>query len=543
MNPRWILGIDMGNGGAKVAAIAPDGEILGTAIRGVGLTVRPDGTATQDAEEWFEAFVTAVRDLLARTDVAPSGLHAIGITGAWGSTVPVGRDGRPVGPIMLWADTRARRHAATLMGGPLNVDGYALHKVLPWIRMTGGAPSPQGSDPTGHSLLLQNELQDIGRRTAVLLEPVDYLAFRLTGRVAASPASMILSWITDNRIGAEPRYVPDLVRRARRDPRLLPPLIPTGSIQGPLRPDSADLLGLPAGVPVAAGISDLHAATIGSGAVGPFDTHLAVSTTAWLSAPVTFKKTDVLHQIATVPGMSNTHHLVINNIDTAGSALTWLREQIIAPQDGLLGGGSGIGAGGAADERLEPGYDDLTALAATAPPGCEGLFFAPWLAGERSPKEDKNIRGTWLNLTLRTDRAMLIRSVLEGVAYNVRWLFDHYSRFLGRPIPVIRLLGGAAESDLWSEILAGVVDVPMQRVSRPRHAQLRGVALWTRVCLGEITTAEAGRLVRVDRTFHPSETARDEYQRRYEQYGRIYPTVRGFYRRINGGAAGVGGSG
>ena len=150
---------------------------------------------------------------------------------------------------------------------------------------------------------------------------------------------------------------------------------------------------------------------------------MAMSTTAWFSAPVPFKRTDILHSIATFPGLTPDMNIVGNNIETGGAALSWLREQIFAPSDGLLGG-SGIGADGAAPVYEQPTYDALTALAATAPAGSEGLIFTPWLAGERSPVEDKHLRAAFLNLSLRTDRAMMVRAVMEGVALNARWLFD-----------------------------------------------------------------------------------------------------------------------
>ena len=117
----------------------------------------------------------------------------------------------------------------------------------------------------------------------------------------------------------------------------------------------------------------------------------------------------------------------------------------------------------------------------------------PWLNGERSPVEDKVVRAGWLNLSLRTDRAMLVRSVLEGVAYNSRWLFDAYEKFLKRPVPKVRILGGGAQSDLWCQIYADVLGRPVEQVADPRHAQLRGVALWARVCLGELTLDDDAR--------------------------------------------------
>ncbi len=527
----WILAIDLGNGGPKVAAVRPDGTVLATALRPVSVDIRLDGTATQDATEWEVALRAAIADVAEHVD--PAEVEAIGITGQWGSTVPVGHDGRPAGPVLLWSDTRARTEAQRLVGGRLNVGGYAPHKILPWLRITGGAPSPSGADPTGHSLLLNGPLRDVGQRCAVLLEPVDYLGFLFTGVARATPASMTASWLTDNHIGAPARYVDELVQRSGRRRELLPELVPTGSMQGVLQEGPARELGLPAGVPVACGISDLHAAIIGSGTVGPYETHLAVSTTAWLSARVPFKRTDILHSIATLPGLDPQMNVVGDNIETGGAALAWLREQIIAPADGLAGGGSGIGADGAAPLFEQPTYEALTELAATAPPGCEGLIFTPWLAGERSPVEDKHLRAAFLNMSLRTNRAMMVRAVLEGVALNITWLFGYYQKFLRRPVTSIRILGGGARSDLWCAILAATLDRELQRVADPLNAQLRGVALWTRVCRGELSLDEAAALVPVERSFRPDAHNRAVYARHAALYPGLYGTLRGFYRKIN----------
>jgi xylulokinase len=529
---RWVLAIDFGNGGAKVAGVAPSGEILATAFEPVSVHIGADGAATQDADEWEVALRSAVARVAALVD--PDDLHAVGITGQWGSTVPVGHDGRPCGPVLLWSDTRAKPHVKKIVAGGPTVAGYAPAKILPWIHLTGGGPSATGSDPTGHSQLLQHELRDIGRRCRVLLEPLDYLAFRLTGRIVATPASMTLSWLTDNRIGAPLGYHPDLVRRARRDPTLLPELVPTGSVQGPLLPEAARALGLKPGVPVACGLPDAHAAVVGSGSVEPYETHVAVSTTAWLSARVPFKRTDVLHQIGTMPGLDGSTNLVANNIVTGGAALAWLREQIIAPDDGLAGGGSGIGAYGAAPAAGQPTYEALTELAARAPAGCEGLIFTPWLAGERSPVEDSTLRAAFLNLSLRTDRAMLVRAVMEGVALNVMWLMGYYEKFLRRSVPSVRMLGGGAQSDMWCSIMASTLDRPVEQVADPLNAQLRGVALWALVCIGELTLAQAAARVPVGRRFDPDPADRRVYATHFQEFRTLRGRLKGVYRRLNG---------
>jgi xylulokinase len=374
--------------------------------------------------------------------------------------------------------------------------------------MTGGAPTPSGADPTGHCLLLQREFAEVYSRSRWLLEPVDYLGLRLTGRAAATPASMILSWLTDNRIGAAPRYVDSLVRRAKRDPERLPPLTPTGSVLGPLLPAVAESLGLPAGVPVVCGIPDLHAAVLGSGAIEPFATHVTVSTTAWIASRVPFKKTDILHSMASVPGFDPQLPMVANNQEIGGGALRWLREQVI-------------------DED----YDALTALAASAPAGCEGALFAPWLNGERSPVEDKDLRGAFVGLSLRTDKAMMIRAVMEGVALNARWLFDVYEKFCARRIDSVRILGGGAQSELWCSIYAGVLDRRVEQVRHPRDAQLVGAALWARVSLGDLSLAAAAAQVQVAQSFEPADCRVDIYQEAYGQYRGLYKRLKGLHPR------------
>lgn len=511
MTEKWILAVDLGNGGPKVARVSPGGQILATAFRPVDVHIGLDGAATQDADQWWQRTVEAVREVVAD----PSALAAVAITGQWGSTVPVGADRRPVGPALLWADTRARDLVRPLIGGPVSIGGYAPGKALPFIRHAAGAPNTDGADPTGHALLLKERFADIYARTVTLLEPVDYLGLCFTGRVAATPASMTLSWLTGHRPGARQQYLDTLIARTRRDRARLPELLPTGSVLGPLLPDVAESLGAPAGVPVICGIPDLHAAVLGSGAVAPYASHIAISTTAWIGARVPFKRTDLFHSIATVPGLDLTHPLVANNHETGGAALQWLRDRILA------------------DEVSEPGFDEMVAWAQTAPAGSEGLIFTPWLNGERSPVDDKRLRGGWLNLSLRTDRAALTRSVMEGVAYNMRWLADPYEKFLKRPLGTVRLLGGGANSDLWCQMHADILGRPMEQVADPQQAQLRGTALWARICLGEIGIEDVAELVPVSRRFEPLPENRAVYAAGYAEFRRLAGTLKGFYHRMN----------
>jgi xylulokinase len=513
MTEPWILAVDLGTGGPKTGAVSLDGNLLAVAHRTVETVYSDDGGAVQDANAWWQGIREGVAEVLG-AGVAPDGVIGVGITGQWGSTVPVGADGAPVGPCLLWADTRGGPLSARRMGGPVSIVGYSPGNLVSWLRLTGGAPSPHGADPLGHALHLREREPEVYGRTETLLEPLDYLGMRFTGRRAATPASMILSWLTDNRRKGRPGYRPALLRRSGREAGKLPELLPTGSVLGAITPAVAGELGLPSGIPVVAGIPDLHTGYLGSGAVAPYAGHMTISTTSWIGCEVPFKRTDVFHQIASVPGVRPGGYLVANNHETAGLCLQWLRDAV---------------GGGDADAD----YSQLTALATTAPPGSGGVLFTPWLNGERSPVEDRNLRAAFLNISMTTERAHLVRSVLEGVAFNARWLLDAVERFTKRPMPVLRILGGGAVSDLWCQIHADILNRRIEQVADPMYAHLRGAAFFAAISLGRMDFSDIGARVRVTGTFDPDPSARAVYEPIYSEYRRLYHRLHSMYAKLN----------
>ena len=509
MPEPWVLAIDLGTGGPKVGAVTLRGELLGHGASTVQTTYLPGGGAVQDPAGWWDGIRSGIGATLESGAAAARDLLGVGITGQWGSTVPVDSSGRAVGDCRLWADTRGGRFAAKAVGGPLALFGYSPGNMVRWIQLTGGAPSPHGADPLGHELYMRNCEPDLYAKTATLLEPLDYIGLLLTGRAVATPASMILSWLTDNRPGAQAAYVPELVRRSGRDAGRLPPLIPTGSVVGPVLPEVATELGIPS-VPVVAGVPDLHTAFLGSGAVLPYEAHLTISTTAWIACEVPFKRTDVLNQMASVPGVRPNTYLVANNHETAGLCLKWLR-----------------------DSMMPGGFDELCAMAESVPPGSDGVIFTPWLNGERTPVEDRTLRAAFLNVSLDTGRAHFVRAVLEGVAFNARWLLDAVEKFVRRQLPSLRILGGGAQSDLWCQIHADVLGRRIERVADPMFASLRGAGLFAAISLGKLSLDEVRGLVRVTDTFEPEEQVRKVYDPMYSEFKRFYGALHGSYARLN----------
>ncbi len=328
------------------------------------------------------------------------------------------------------------------------------------------------------------------------------------------------AWLTDNRDLDRMEYDADLVRRAGLDLRRLPPLRPTGSTVGTVRPEIAALLGLPEGVRVVTGTPDLHSGAVGAGTVQDYEAHLAISTSSWIGCAVPFKKTDIFRQIATVPGLTPDRYLVANNHETGGACLQWLRDQVIAPSDTLAGG-------------APPSYAALSAVAATVDPGAGGVIFTPWLSGERSPVDDRNARGGFHNLSLGTTRAHMVRAVLEGVAYNSKWLHDAVERFVKRRLDHVRFIGGGAQSDLWCQIHADVLDRTVERVAEPMDANLRGAALFAGLALGAVRAEEVRELVRVDAVFRPDHRNRAVYDRLYPEFPKLYKAQKPIFQRLN----------
>jgi xylulokinase len=511
-----VLAVDLGTTALKVGVVDLTGQVLHTESADLELTLLPGGGAVQDAARWWDL----VLDLGARAVATvaaegtdPGRVVAVAVTGQWSSTVPVDADGVPVGPCILWLDSRGGRHAVRRVGGP--IAGYDPRQLLAWVRRTGGAPSLDGADPLGHRWFLAAEQPQVHAAARWLLEPVDYLGLRLTGRAVASQASMVGAWLTDNRRLDPGGYDAGLVRRAGVDPAKLPPLVPTGSVVGPLRPDVAGRLGLSARVRVVAGLGDAHTTALGSGATDLFAPHLSLGTTSWVSCHVPAKKTDVVRQVAAVPSALPDRYLVLDNHETSGRCLHWLRDLVTCPERPLS-------------------YADLDALAAGAQPGSGGILFTPWLAGERTPIADRAARGGFHNLSLATTRADLVRAVLEGVAYNDRWTFDALESFTGRRLDGVRLVGGGARSDLWCQIHADVLDRTVEQVEAPEHTGLRGAAFAAGLALGALRPGELAGLVPVRATYAPAPARVAVHARLFKEFPGLYSRQKRMFARLNG---------
>ena len=422
---QYVLAVDLGTGGPKVGFVSLAGRVAHQEHHVLDPIFLADGGVTVDAEEWWATILGAAKRALADGAVDPAKVVAVSTTGQWASTIPVDRSGVPVAHGLSWMDGRGGELVRDRIGG--SVGGYKPRVLAEFVRRSGGVPSLDGADPVGHRLYWKHARPDVWNAARWLLEPVDYLSMRFTGVAAASPVSMTGSWLIDTRDPAKLAYDSRLVQLAGGGADKLPPLQPFGSVMGMVQPSVATELGVGDSVAVVTGSPDLHTAAIGSGSMRVGEAHLAVSTTGWIGVPTERKKTDVIRQVATVPGLDERSYLVANNHETAGMCLQWFRM--------ILG------------ER-EFDYAALTNLAADSAAGAGGVIFTPWLKGERSPVADRSARAGFHGMGLATTRADLVRAVMEGVAYNNVWLLAAVEKFVGGRLDHIRMIGGGAQSDL-----------------------------------------------------------------------------------------------
>jgi xylulokinase len=513
---RHILAIDLGTSALKVALVSVAGQVVASEQEDCRIDLLPDGGAEQDPAEWWALISCASSRLMARAVVPPESVVAVSCTAQWSGTVAVDERGHPIRNAIIWMDSRGARYACDLTAGPVQVQGYGVDKLVRWIRKTAGIPAHSGKDPISHILWLKYAEPGSYRSASLFLEPKDWLNLQLTGRAAASYDSIALHWVTDNRHYDRIRYDPALLRLAGVDGSQLPDLMAASDILGSVLPGPADALGVPAGIPVIVGTPDVHSAAIGSGATRDFQAHLYVGTSSWLTCHVPFKKTDILRNIASLPSPIPGRYLVADEQETAGAALKFLRDRVLF----------------AADPPPDA-YREFDRMVGDAPPGSGGVMFTPWLYGERTPVEDRFLRGGFHNLSLSTNRDELVRAVFEGVALNARWLLQAVEHFAGRRLEPIRFIGGGARSDPWCQIFADVLDRTIEQVADPVNANARGAAMLAAVAIGELTFNQVPDRVRVDRSYRPDPKTKELYAELFREFVGLYRRNRKAHTRLN----------
>jgi len=496
----YLMGIDVATTSVKALLMDAAGKVTGTATTGHPLSNPKPLWCEQNATDWWDGSVGSIRKVLEETGTSGDDVAAVGLAGQMHGLTLLGEKGDVLRQAILWSDQRTaaqcdeirqrvgRRRLIEITGNDA-LAGFTAPKIL-WVR--------------------EHE-PDVYARVRHVLLPEDYVRFKLTGEYAASRAGAAGTLLVDIKTrdwSAEVLGALDIPMQ------WLPRTHEGPEITGRVSKEAALATGLKAGTPVVAGGGDQSAQAVGVGAVRPGVLAVTMGTSGVVFASTLqpfVEPEGRLHAFChAVPGR---WHLMGVMLSAAGS-LRWFRDTLAPDAD----------------------YDSLLTPAGAVAPGSEGLLFLPYLSGERTPYPDPLARGAFVGLTLRHARPHMVRSVLEGVAFGIRDMFELTKTTGMAQVSQVRVSGGGSRSPLWRQIIADVLNVELATVSTTEGAAY-GAALLAGVGVGiwrDVDEACRSAVTIVGKAA-PEATHVAEYDRLYRSYCQLYPALKDVFHRLGGG--------
>jgi xylulokinase len=492
----YFLGIDVGTGGTRALIVDEKGRVISSATEEHEAFASPQiGWAEQDPDDWWRACGIAVRKALDRAGLAGGQIACVGFSGQMHGAVMLDAADAVVRPALIWCDVRTGKQCLDLTRriGAERLIHLTCNPALPNFTLTK------------FLWVRENEPENWRRVRSVML-PKDYVRFRMTGERAIDVADASGTLLLDV---ANRRWSAEIIRHADVDESMLPRLYESQEVCGKVTAAGASSTGLRIGTPVVAGAGDQAAGATGMGIVAPGAVSATIGTSGVVFAATDRPALDPKGRLHTfchaVPGRWH----VMGVTQAAGLSLRWFRDR--------------FGAG--PDDGRDP-YERLTAEASAVPPGSDGLLWAPYLMGERTPHLDPNARGALIGLTASHIRGHVIRSILEGVAFSLR---DSFTLFSDMNVPVtrIRLGGGGARSPLWRQIQADVYGRDVEIVEAEEGAAY-GAAILAAVGAGRWSSVDGAceELVRVAHVVRPQPAVVEQMTSRYAAYRRLYSAIR-----------------
>ena len=502
-----LLGIDIGTSGTKTLVCDEDGTVLATAMAEHPISSPKPGWSEQNPEDWWQATCAATKAVLKKAKLKGTDIGGVGLSGQMHGSVFLGDGTAALRPALLWNDQRTAKQCETieakaggrealieLVANPA-LTGFTAPKIL-WLR--------------------ENEPKTYAKVKHILL-PKDYIRFRMTGEYATevSDASGMLLLDVKNRVWSD-----KLLSLLEIDKALLGKLHESQEVTGVLHGDAAIALGLRPGTPVVGGAGDQAAGAVGNGIVSAGIVSATLGTSGVVFAHADTPTRDPLGRVHTMCHAVPDKWCVFGCMLSAGGSFQWLRNTL--GQDEVAE---------ARKNKVDP-YELLIQQAETAPPGCEGLFFLPYLTGERCPHPDPLARGGWVGLTARTTRPMLIRSLIEGVTFGMRDALE-IMRGMNIPVTQIRASGGGARSLFWRQLQADVYQAPVV-TTNASEGPAYGVALLAGVGTGvwkSVEEACKGSIKQAGKV-SPNKKSAAAYEKSFRTYDKLYGDLKDRYAEM-----------
>jgi len=496
-----LLGLDLGTTGAKAILIDEDGKVISKALVEYPLIVPKPGWSEQDAASWWKASAEAIKKTMDSANVEAGSVAGVGLTGQMHGLVPLDGAGNVLRNPILWNDQRTADQCEWITAR-LGGEGDA-------IRLTSNPILPGFTAPK-LIWIRQNEPRIFSKIRKILL-PKDYIRFKLTGAYATEVSDASGTSLFDVR---RRRWSDEVLEKLDIPRDLLPDAHESTVVSGEISREVAGLTGLKAGTPVVGGGGDQSAGAVGNGIVKPGVISATIGTSGVVFAHTDDVKVDPEGRLHTfchaVPGKWHVMGVMLS----AGGSMRWFRDKLGSPETEM-----------AKAHGMDP-YDLLTEAASKVPCGSEGLLFLPYLTGERTPHKDPNARGVFFGLSLRTDKAHMVRAVMEGVAFGMRDSLE-IMKGMGLSITQVRASGGGARSELWQQIQADIYGVELYRMEAEEGPAF-GAALIAGVGAGVYPSIQEAcdRTVKTTGLVKPNTENVATYDKYYSLYRELYRSVK-----------------
>jgi xylulokinase len=482
-----------------VLLIEEGGGVVGSAIEEYPMYTPYPQWAEQDPEDWWDAARRAIRRVLNDPEVDPEEIEGIGLTGQMHGMVMLDAQGKVLRPCIMWNDQRTAAQCEWIM----DTVGHDRFLELTLNRALPGFTAPK-------IIWTRENEPEVYAQAAKILLPKDYLRYRLTGAYATEVSGASGTALLNV---SERDWSDEVLDKLGIPKDWMPRCVESTEVTGKITAEVAEQTGLPVGLPVVGGAGDQAASAVGTGIVEPGLVSVTLGTSGVVFAYTEKPSLDPEGRLHTFCHAVPDKWHVMGVTLSAGGSFRWFRDSLALSEKDI-----------AILSNVDP-YEILTAEAANAPAGCEGLLFLPYLTGERTPHADPNARGTFFGLTLRHDKRHMVRAVLEGVAYSLRDSIELFHD-LAIPIQQVRAVGGGARSVMWRQIISDIFGIELVTIN-VTDSTAYGAALLAGVGTDVYASVPeaCAETVRITERTEPIA----ENQATYNEY---YPVYRSLYRAL-----------
>ena len=528
----YIIIYDFGTSSVKTCLFEIGSEIrlAASSVAGYELYITEDGGVEQDAEEWWAALCSTTRDLFRKTDVTPRQVEGMAFCTQMQGSVFVDEKGNALRRPMNYLDQRGVKEYKACMGsGVIRVSGCSLYKLVRNL-IVNYAGSTSAKDPVWKYKWVENNEPEVFRRAYKWLDISDYLTSRCTGRIARTADTAFATFLYDTRKGRE-GWNKGLLKMYGIHPEHMPEIIDSTEMAGRLTAKAAEDLGLPEGVPVFGGGGDTTFVNIGAGCTRPGDTHIYVGTSGWVSTYLDYQTVDINAMITGVLSAKHGYFNYYAELETAGKCFEWVMDHLALDEVGLYLEQKNVTDD--VESKYTSLYDYLSDEVSKVPPGANGVIFTPWMHGNRCPFEDSNAAGMFFNIKIGNGKRDMLRAVLEGICYHLRWLLEAQETKV-KTSETIRFVGGGALSSVTCQTLADITGRTIETVNNTQEVGAIGTALVVAAGIKGVDVLQlAQQLVKVNRTYIPNPGNKDVYERNYKVFKKLYKTNASNFRELN----------